>query len=94
MATSSNTIPDELVAVPSFPGYFYDRVTQVLYSLKVTGTLTALKFQRGYCRGAIIIPPGYNLSRRGKKYRFTLSDLNSIPRHEYRVPYAQARPPR
>lgn len=91
MATSSNTIPDELVAVPSYPGYFYNPITKELFSIKVTGTLKALTFQRAYRRGSINIPAGFNMSRRGRKVRFTIADLDSIPRHEYRVPYDQPR---
>ena len=83
-----NTIPHELIAIPDFHGYFYHPKERVVYSLKVTGKLKPLAFSKGhYVKGHGFFESGYNLSRKGRKYRFSREQLDKIIRKDYQVPY-------
>jgi hypothetical protein len=81
------TLPPELVAIPKFPGYFYDPATKQLYSIKMTGLLHPMAKSpaitvRGYYFGA-----GYNISKNGRRRRLTFEDLAKLSRQPYQIPY-------
>lgn len=86
MATSNNIIPTHLIAVPDYPGYFFDREKREMYSLKVTGTLTRLKYQLGRQVGYNYYPAGFQLSKGGRQRRITLAYLMKLEQKEYCVP--------
>lgn len=74
-------LPPNLVAT-KFPGYYWDVLEKKLYSIKVSGTLTEMKFQKG--RHLMIngyykyIPDGYRVSFKGKTHRYTMEYLRSL----------------
>lgn len=86
MAVSNNIIPDHFIAVPKYHGYFWDPQTEKLYSLKVTGTLTPLAFQKEVNLGFNFYPAGFRVSVGGRKRVLPLTFLRKLTRHEYEVP--------
>ena len=63
-----NKLPDELIAVPRYHGYFWNPKEQVLYSIKVGGVLRALTLSYSfYIRGHHRVESGFSVSRNGKK---------------------------
>lgn len=87
-----NTIPAHLIAIPGYDGYFYDREKEQLYSLKVTGTLKALTYQREKTvRGIGHFHAGFNVSRGGRKTVLSRAFLNKVSRQDYEVPFYEDR---
>lgn len=71
------TLPVDFVAT-RYPGYFWNVVEKKLYSIKVTGELKPLAFQKGGNFGWVKVPPGYKISVKGQKRMFTMDYLNSL----------------
>lgn len=68
------TFPAEYVAT-KYPGYFWNTLTDKLYSIKVTGALRPLTFQKAnYWRPEA----GYAVSVNGKKRTLKLSYLRTL----------------
>lgn len=82
-----NTIPSELIAIPRAHGYFWHPTEEVVYSLKVSGILRALKKQPARTWNHTFYPEGFTLSRNGRRFRFSIGDLRRILPHPYQVPY-------
>ena len=70
-------MPDEFVAT-RYPGYFWNTDDQKLYSIKVTGELRPLAFQKGFVYYGRQIEPGYQISVRGQKRTMTLAYLKTL----------------
>jgi len=82
-----NTLPSELIALPSYHGYFWHPTKLQLYSLKVTGTLKPLTRKKsGYYQG-VYFPSGYYVSKGGRRRFFSIDDLKRLTKHDYQVPY-------
>ena len=74
------TLPKRFVAT-KYPGYFWDMQAKMLYSIKMTGVLKPLKYQKTLLtmtKGGFIQPlmhgkhlGGYNVSHQGRKRRLT-----------------------
>lgn len=87
MTESNNTIPTDLIAVPKYDGYFWCPTDKTVYSLKVTGTLTPLAFQRGrHIPGGHYAEAGFAISIGGRKRRLTMDYLNKLSPTTYQVP--------
>lgn len=71
------TLPKEFVAT-RYPGYFWNVTERKLYSLKVTGELRPMTFQRGGRFYGRIIEPGYSISVNGRKRKYTMEYLGSL----------------
>lgn len=71
------TLPKDFVAT-RYPGYFWNVVEKKLYSLKVTGELRAMAFHRGFYYKGRQIEPGYAISVKGIRKRYTMRYLNSL----------------
>ena len=71
------TLPVEFVKT-KYPGYFWNVTTKKLYSIKVTGELKPLKFQKGGTFGWKVIAPGYAVSVGGVRRRMTLDYLHTL----------------
>jgi hypothetical protein len=73
-----------MVALPTgfvatkYPGYFWNLIDKKLYSLKVTGVLTPLAYNKGGTFYGRYIEPGYQISVCGRKRRYTLEYLNTL----------------
>ena len=71
------TLPVEFVAT-RFPGYFWNVEEQKLYSIKVTGELKPMAFQKGGTFGWVKVEPGYQISVKGQKRRYTMKYLTAL----------------
>lgn len=71
------TLPKDFVAT-RYPGYFWNVVEKKLYSLKVTGELKPMAFDRGGHYGWRVIEPGYRISVDGQKRKYTMKYLSSL----------------
>ncbi len=71
------TLPVDFVAT-KYPGYFWNVVEKKLYSIKVTGELKAMTFQKGGNFGWIKVPPGYKISVKGQRRMYTMDYLNKL----------------
>lgn len=71
------TLPKDFVMTKS-PGYFWNVVEQKLYSIKVTGELRPLKFNRGGYFNGYKFEPGYSISVNGIRRRFCMDYLKSL----------------
>ena len=71
------TLPVEFVAT-RFPGYFWNVKEKKLYSIKVTGELRPMTLQRGGTFYGHVVEPGYQISVRGFKRRYTMKYLTSL----------------
>lgn len=66
-----------------YPGYYYDKDTDILYTLKVTGVLRTLKvttfvpFIVRKTRGIYGNPPYYSISFEGKRRWLFVHDLKA-----------------
>ena len=74
-------MPVEFVAT-KYPGYFWNTKTKQLYSVKVTGILTPIKFSKGGQFGWRNILPGYRVSVKGVRRLLRLEYLNSLVQKE------------
>ena len=71
------TLPKDFVAT-RYPGYFWSVTERKLYSLKVTGELRPMAFDRGGRFYGRDILPGYRISVNGKKRKYTMEYLGSL----------------
>lgn len=71
------TLPKDFVAT-RYPGYFWNVVEKKLYTIKVSGELRPMKFQRGGNFYGHKIDPGYQISVNGRKRKYTLDYLGSL----------------
>ena len=71
------SLPKDFVAT-CYPGYFWNVVERKLYSLKVTGELRPMKFDRGGRFYGRIIDPGYKISVNGQRRRYTMYYLDRL----------------
>ncbi len=71
------TLPKDFVAT-RYPGYFWNVKEKKLYSIKVTGELRPMTLQRGGSWYGHVVEPGYQISVRGQKRRFTMKYLSSL----------------
>lgn len=71
------TLPSDFVAT-LYPGYFWNVVEKKLYSLKVTGELRPMKFDKGGFFYGHQVDPGYRISVNGRKMRYPMSYLDSL----------------
>ena len=71
------TLPKDFVAT-RYPGYFWNVVERKLYSLKVTGELRPMTFHKGGNFGWVRVEPGYQISVKGRKRRYTMDYLNTL----------------
>lgn len=71
------TLPKDFVAT-RYPGYFWSVTERKLYSLKVTGELRPMTFDRGGRFYGRDILPGYRISVNGKKRKYTMEYLGSL----------------
>ena len=69
--------PSEFVPT-RYPGYFWNTAEKKLYSIKVTGELRPLRFQKGGRFFGKIVQPGYRVSVKGERRTMTLKYLNSL----------------
>lgn len=88
---SKNTIPDELIAVPGYDGYFWHPEEKVLYSLKIGGVLNALAKQRAVTLRYNYFPAGYNIRHKGRSKRLPFEFLTKLKPAPYEVPYAKSK---
>lgn len=70
-------LPKNLVSI-KYPGYFYDVVERKLYSCKVNGVLTPLKYNKGFFFKGRSFPPGWVVSHQGRKIRLDQSYLDGL----------------
>ena len=73
------TLPNDFVAT-RYPGYFWNVVEKKLYSLKVTGELRPMTFHRGGTFYGIEVEPGYRISVKGVRRKYTMEYLGSLKR--------------
>ena len=72
------TFPPEYVEI-YYPGYYWNMKENVLYSIKVTGTLKPLKLGRRWNGpGHYSVIKGYKLSHRGRPRFMPLEDLMKL----------------
>ena len=71
------TLPKDFVST-RHPGYYWNHVEKKLYSLKVTGELRQLSFFSGGFLGGRNIEPGYKISVKGIRRKYTLRYLMSL----------------
>ena len=71
------TLPKDFVAT-RYPGYFWNVAEKKLYSIKVTGELRPMTFHKGGNFGWVRVEPGYQISVKGRKRRYTLEYLTTL----------------
>lgn len=71
------TLPKDFVAT-RYPGYFWNVVEQKLYTIKVTGELRPMAFQKGGNFGWLRVEPGYKISVNGQKRTYSMKYLTSL----------------
>jgi hypothetical protein len=71
------TLPKEFVAT-RYPGYFWNVVEKKLYSIKVTGELKPMTFDKGGRFYGRDILPGYRISVNGRKGKMTMEYLSKL----------------
>ena len=69
--------PPEFVPT-RYPGYFWNTAEKKLYSIKVTGELRPLKFDKGGCFFGKNIQPGYRVSVKGERRKMTMAYLGAL----------------
>lgn len=70
-------LPKDFV-MTRYPGYFWHTVEKKLYSIKVTGELRPLAFNKGGVFYGVAHRPGYQISHKGQKRRLTVDYLNTL----------------
>jgi len=70
-------LPGDFVAT-RYPGYFWNLKERKLYTIKVTGELRPMTFQRGGNFYGHKIAPGYQISVKGQKRKLTMDYLGSL----------------
>ena len=71
------TLPIDFVAT-RYPGYFWNVTDKKLYTLKVTGELRPMALNNGGFFYGTKFEPGYQISVKGQKRRYTLDYLNKL----------------
>lgn len=71
------TLPKDFVAT-RYPGYFWNVKEKKLYTLKVTGELRPMAFNKGGRFYNRVFEPGYQISVKGQKRRYTMQYLGSL----------------
>lgn len=71
------TLPVDFVAT-RYPGYFWNVTEKKLYSIKVTGELRPMKFDKGGTFYGVRYEPGYKISVNGKRRKYTMSYLGTL----------------
>lgn len=71
------TLPKDFVATKA-PGYFWNVKEKKLYSIKVTGELRPMTFQKGGRFYGYDVAPGYRISVQGRKRTFTMDYLSTL----------------
>jgi len=71
------TLPKDFVAT-RYPGYFWNVEERKLYTLKVTGELRPMAFHKGGFFFGTKFEPGYQISVKGRKRRYTMEYLGSL----------------
>lgn len=71
------TLPKDFV-MTRCPGYFWNVVEKKLYSIKVTGELRPMKFDKGGRFYGRDIVPGYRISVNGQKHKLTMEYLSKL----------------
>ena len=71
------TLPKDFVAT-KYPGYFWNTVEKKLYTIKVTGELRPMTFQKGGNFGWVRVAPGYKISVKGQKRTLTMEYLTTL----------------
>ena len=71
------TLPKEFVAT-RYPGYFWNVVEKKLYSIKITGELKPMTFDKGGRFYGRDILPGYRISVNGRKGKMTMEYLGKL----------------
>ncbi len=71
------TLPKDFVAT-RYPGYFWNVVEKKLYSIKVTGELKPMTFDKGGRFYGRDILPGYRISVNGRKGKMTMEYLGKL----------------
>lgn len=69
--------PKEFVAL-RYPGYFWNKKEQQLYSMKVSGVLKPLKYQRSFRTIYKTLPAGYSISYRGRRFRIAVEHIDGF----------------
>jgi hypothetical protein len=71
------TLPKDFVAT-RYPGYFWNVVEKKLYSIKITGELKPMTFDKGGRFYGRDILPGYRISVNGRKGKMTMEYLGKL----------------
>jgi len=71
------TLPKDFVAT-RYPGYFWNVKEKKLYTIKVTGELRPMTFNRGGTWYGVRHEPGYQISVKGRKRKYTMEYLGSL----------------
>jgi hypothetical protein len=71
------TLPKDFVAT-RYPGYFWHVVERKLYTIKVTGELRPMAFNKGGHFYGVVHQPGYQISVKGHKRKLTMEYLGTL----------------
>ena len=80
--------PKGLIAVPDFPGYFWNYDEQALYSIKVTGELKPMKLQRPNYHNKWSAP-GYQVSKKNVRRTLMVPYLKTLKPYNYTIQYTE-----
>lgn len=69
--------PQEFVKT-KHPGYYWNTVEHRLYTIKVTGELRPMAFNKGGHFYGVYREPGYQISVKGRKRKLTMDYLGSL----------------
>ena len=86
--TSFIKFPDDLIAIPKFPGYCWHITEEKLYSFKY-GELRALKLGTAWWHQGKLIPPCYRISREGIRHNLYPDILKKIAIKQTTVGYKE-----
>ena len=70
--------PAEYIQLDKFPGYYWNTITKSIYSIKVGGILTPLKFHKPFYINGKMTLPGYKLSLKGRRYTLTSEAIDGL----------------
>jgi hypothetical protein len=70
-------LPGDFVAT-RYSGYFWNLKERKLYNLKVTGDLRPMAVNKGGFFNGTHFEPGYQISVKGRKRRYTMEYLNNL----------------
>lgn len=71
------TLPKDFVAT-RYPGYFWNVKEKKLYTIKVSGELRPMAFNKGGRFYGVTHLPGYQISVNGKKRKYTMDYLSTL----------------